>query len=231
MDNIITYFFSLNNTKKFIRKLENKLKKDYQNGKIQVHLNIPLNEINIRLSNTLILANHDAGGFDFMAICYYLSTIHNVEISVVANKFFKGKSTTTFLEDIAKDYNIPVIFTGSSTKKIIETLQTRSVLIFINPYSWKNLEKNTAIKNIITTTNCKPVYLKYNFNKINVNKININFITSEASGSIKYAIKVLNMLMQQHKNPVDICISISDNYDSYDDFIINKNYIKPIVVK
>jgi hypothetical protein len=228
----ISFLMSTNIMKWFIGFLENKMKDDYETGKMIIDCNIKPKELKKRLNNTLVLCNHDAGGFDFMAISYYLSSIMGIDLSVVANEFFRGlNNKTTFMEDIAEKYNIGIIFRGKATQKIIDNInEGGTVMMFYNPYSWKNMNNNKSLKKIIEETNCKPVYIKYYFD-ININKIKEEKIIKESSGVGRYAIKVICKLLAKNKDPVSIHIDISKKYNSYEDFINNKDFLKPYVLE
>lgn len=228
----ISFLMSTHIMKWFIGILENKMKSDYELGKLFIDLNIKQEEVKSRLTNTLILCNHDAGGFDFMAISYYLSTIMGIRLNVVANEFFKGMNNkTTFMEDIAKKYNIGIIFRGNATSKIIETINKgESVMMFYNPYSWKNMNKNKALERIIDTTKCNPIYIKYYFD-ININKIKEDQIIKESSGVSRYAIKVIYKLLCKNKTPLCIHINISNKYDNYEELIKDKDFLRPFILE
>lgn len=231
-NNLITYLVSTNAIKWFIGLLEKKMKTDYENNKLYIDLNIKEKELKKRVNNTLILCNHDAGGFDFMAISYYLSTIMGIKLNVVANEFFKGvNNKTTFMEDIANKYNIGIIFRGKATRKIIKKIKNgETVMMFYNPFSWKNMDNNKALKKIIEDTQCNPIYIKYYFD-ININKIKLEDIKSESSGVARYALKVIYKLLMNNKEPLCIHINVSENHKDYDDLINNKDYLKPFILE
>lgn len=227
----ISKLMSMKIVKNFITKIENRLKRDYESGIIKINLNVPNNELKHRLNNTLVLCNHDAGGFDFMGISYYMSHVMGIKLNVVANEFFQGKGKrTTFMEDIANKYNIGIIFRKGSRQKIIDKIKDgETVMLFYNPYSWKNMEKNKALTHIIEETNCNPVYIKYNFN-INCKKLTEKQIVRESSGVWRYAYKVLKSILSKKKKELLIDLKVSKSFKNRDELVANKEFIRPVVL-
>lgn len=207
---------------KFILKMENRLAPS-----VKFKLNVPDEEFTKRLTNTLIICNHDLFMFDFYGIPYLLSK-HNIPLSIVINEGFVTKYGTVF-NDMTTKFNVKLIPRKNAVNNIIDHLNNnRSVIIFYDPKEYHKIDDKKSLPIIINTTKCKPIYLNYKTN-VKIKKKNKMVGTDYFNYNLRNIMKLLvsSFIGQQ----TIIYIKISKNFETYEELIENKKIIKPIYIK
>ena len=205
-----------------ILKLENKLSQN-----VEFKLNIPDHEFVRRLTNTLIVCNHDLFILDFYAIPYLLRK-YNIPLSILVNEGFVNKYGTVF-DNMTQKFDVKLISRKNSVTNIIDNINNgRSVMILYDPFEYLRIDERKSLPIIINTTKCRPVYLYYRTN-VRLKKHNIMYRRYYTKYNIKNIMNLFfcSLIGQQ----VIIYVKVSENFDTYDDFIKHKNYIKPIYIK
>lgn len=185
------------------------------------------NEIKRRLTNTLIISNHDVFILDFYGIPFMLRKL-NIPLSIIVNEGFITKNGTVFNE-MTEKFSVELIPRNGAIPHIIEHIKRgRSVLIFYDYNQYHLLEEKKSIPIIMQETGCKPVYLKYSTNVPYVDRLKYQ---SSRTKYVKYNIKTFLTIMHNTMyNKISyININVSDTFDDYNALIKNKEFIKPLI--
>lgn len=207
---------------KMILKLENRLA-----PLLDFKFNVSEIEFTRRLMNTLIICNHDLFIFDFYGIPYILRK-YDIPLSIVVNEGFITDYGTVF-NDMTKKFNVKLIPRINAVSNIIDHINDgRSVVIFYDPREYDKIENKKSLPIIINTTKCRPIYLQYRTG-VKLRKHDHMRQTDYINYNIKNIVRLLGIsCIGQH---VSINIKISENFDTYEEFIKNKKFIKPIYIK
>jgi hypothetical protein len=207
---------------KFILKMENKL-----SPFLQFKINVSDIEFSRRLMNTLIVCNHDLFIFDFYTIPYLLCK-YNIPLSIVVNEGFVTSCGTVF-DEMTEKFSVKLIPRKNAVPNIINHINDgRSVVIFYDPKEYYKIDKKTSLPVIINTTKCRPVYLHYR-TAVKLKKKETLIPKEYFNYNFR---NIMKFFMASVIGQITIMyIKVSDNYDTYEEFIDDKKWIKPIYIK
>lgn len=187
--------------------------------------NVDFTELKKRLTNTLILVNHDFPVIDTYYMPFILSKL-NIKTSVVINDELFNTNEGTIFSDMTKKFNVFLIPRRGAVKYIIEHIKEgRSVIIFYDFNEFKKFREKKSVPVIMEETGCHPVFLKYTFDMKPLYKASNAGLGLEG---IRLIFKIIDSVAKHKELPLNI--NVSENMETYEQVLENHSHIKTFML-